>query len=277
MDGTLVPFGQGHVSPRAVAAIHALLDAGVLFGPATGRDWVELLRFFQGDERCFSTGILSNGKRVLAEGRAVRTVLLDRGALARIDEALRGERGAFLVCYPCDSDPTNPAFCVRATREGAAPFERRCSFTGVCVDAVPDDVDIIAATIACPGDAARMGRCRALVSEAVPEVRLVSPFDEWFDVLPAGVNKADGLEVLLDALGVGREEVVFFGDAENDLAIMRAVPHSVAVANATDEVLRVARHRVGPSADEGVARALEEIVRATGAGELPGFLREETR
>ena len=113
-------------------------------------------------------------------------------------------------------------------------------------------------------------------SGAAPEVRVVSPFPEWFDVLPAGVSKADGLEVLLEALGVGLDEVAVFGDAENDLTIMRKVPHSVAVANATDEVLRAARHRVGASADEGVADALFEIARATRAGEQPAFLREET-
>ena len=135
---------------------------------------------------------------------------------------------------------------------------------------------MIAATIACPGPPERMDRCRALVAEAVPEVRIVSPFAEWFDVLPAGVSKADGLEVLLDALDVGLDEVVVFGDAENDLAIMRKVPHSVAVANATDEVLRVARHRVGACDSEGVADALLEVARATRAGEQPAFLEEES-
>lgn len=275
MDNTLIPFGAEHVSERTVRAIHELLDAGVPFGPATGRDHMELMRFFQGDEACFMTGIFSNGKRVRAEGRYVRTVLLDHDALVRIDEALRSERGMFLVCYPNRTDATNPAYCVRATKEESAPFERRSAFTGICVDAVPDE-EMIAATIACPGPPERMDRCRALVAEAVPEVRIVSPFAEWFDVLPAGVSKADGLEVLLDALGVGLDEVVVFGDAENDLAIMRKVPHSVAVANATDEVLRVARHRVGACADEGVADALLEVARATRAGELPAFLEEES-
>lgn len=275
MDNTLVPFGQGRVSARTLEAIHEVLDAGVLFGPATGRDYVELMRFFQGDESGFMTGIFSNGKRVRADGRYVRTVLLDHESLVRIDEALRGEKGMFLVCYPEATDLTNPAYGVGATREELEVFARRCSFAGRVADAVPDE-DVIAATIACPGPPERMERCRALVAEAAPEVRVVSPFPEWFDVLPVGVSKADGLEVLLEALGVGLDEVAVFGDAENDLTIMRKVPHSVAVANATDEVLRAARHRVGASADEGVADALFEIARATRAGEQPAFLREET-
>ena len=220
------------------------------------------------------TGIFSNGKRVRANGRYVRTVLLDHDVLVRLDRLLRPERGMFLVCYPEQTDLSNPAYGVGATREELAVFEARTKFTGTPVEEVPEE-DFIAATIACPGGPERMERCRAIVAEGVPEARVVSPIPEWFDVLPQGVSKADGLEALLDALGIGIDEVAVFGDAENDLEIMRKVPHSVAVANATDEVLRAARHHVGASADEGVADALLEIARATQAGELPAFLREE--
>ena len=48
---------------------------------------------------------------------------------------------------------------------------------------------------------------------------------------------------------VAGDEVAVFGDAENDLAILSKVRHSVAVANATDEVLRCANYRVGASAE----------------------------
>ena len=47
MDNTLVPLGARGISKRTNEAIHAVLDAGVLFGPATGRDFVELMRLFR--------------------------------------------------------------------------------------------------------------------------------------------------------------------------------------------------------------------------------------
>lgn len=273
MDNTLVPFGARHASPRTIEAIHAVLDAGVRFGPDTGRDYVELMRFFKMDETCFMTGIFSNGKRVRADGRYVQTTLIDHDVLVRIDQVLRPEKGMFLVCYPAETNLFNPAYGVGVSSAELAVFEARTSFNGGTVDEVPD-IDFVAATIACPGGPERMERCRQLIAEAVPEVRIVSPIPEWFDVLPVGTSKAAGLEVLLDALGIGIDEVAVFGDAENDLEIMRKVPHSVAVANASDEVLAVARHRVGASADEGVADALLEIARATRAGEMPSFLRD---
>lgn len=59
MDNTLIPFGAERVSPRAMDAIRELRAAGVEFGPATGRDTQELMRFFGGDDSAFQTGILS--------------------------------------------------------------------------------------------------------------------------------------------------------------------------------------------------------------------------
>ena len=273
MDNTLVPFGARHVSPRTRAAIHDLMDAGVRFGPDTGRDYVELMRFFTMDEACFMTGVFSNGKRVRVDGTYVKTITFDHDVLVRIDELLRPEKGMFLVCFPADTNLLNPAYGVGVSSAELAVFEARTSFNGGVVDVVPD-LPFVAATIACSGGPERMERCRQIIAENVPEVRIVSPIPDWFDVLPVGTSKAAGLEVLLDALNITADEVAVFGDAENDLDILGKVRHSVAVANATDEVKRVARYRVGASADEGVAEALEELTRATKAGEMPAFLKE---
>ncbi len=276
MDNTLVPFGERHVSERTAEAIHAVLDAGVRFGPDTGRDYVELMRFFRMDESCFMTGIFSNGKRVRADGAYIHTTVIDHDLLVRIDQAIRPEPGMFLVCFPVETNLFNPAYGVGVSSAELAVFEGRTSFNGGTVDEVPD-IDFVAATIACPGPPERMDRCRQIMAEAVPEVSIVSPIPEWFDVLPTGTSKASGLDILLDTLGLSLDEVAVFGDAENDLAILRKVPYAVAVANATDEVLRATTYRVGASADEGMADALFEIARATKAGEMPAFLREESR
>ncbi len=51
-------------------------------------------------------------------------------------------------------------------------------------------------------------------------------------VLPAGVNKATGLECALEALGLSPHNAVAIGDAENDHALLRSCEFSAAVANA---------------------------------------------
>ena len=51
-------------------------------------------------------------------------------------------------------------------------------------------------------------------------------------VLPHGVNKASGLRIALDELGLSPEKVVGVGDAENDLDLLKLCGYGVAVANA---------------------------------------------
>lgn len=91
--------------------------------------------------------------------------------------------------------------------------------------------------------------------------------------MPAGVNKGSSLGALLDELGISSDEVVFFGDAENDLQIMEKVENSVAVANATPAAAAAARWHIGSSADDSVAAALEDIACSAREGRLPSFMR----
>jgi phosphoglycolate phosphatase (TIGR01487 family) len=54
--------------------------------------------------------------------------------------------------------------------------------------------------------------------------------------LPPGVNKASGLDVALEMLGLSPFNVVAIGDAENDLAFLKTCGCAVAVGNAIDTV-----------------------------------------
>jgi len=274
IDNTLVPLGKSHASQRAIDAIHDLIDAGVRFGPATGRDYVELMRFFRMDETCFMTGVISNGKRVRIDGDYIFQRIISHEVLVRIDEVVRSMPGVFLVCFPAETNMLNPAYGVGVTSDELAVYEARTNFNGGAVDEVPD-VDVIAATLACSGNADRLRRVMQLVEEAVPEVELVPPFANWIDILPRGVSKATGLDVLLADLEFSSDEVAVFGDGGNDVAILDKVHYSVAVANAVASVNKTANFHVGSATDDGVAVALEEIARATRAGEMPAFLLEE--
>jgi HAD superfamily hydrolase (TIGR01484 family) len=55
-------------------------------------------------------------------------------------------------------------------------------------------------------------------------------------LLPAGINKATGLNHALRKLGLSRHEAVGIGDAENDHSFLDACECAVAVANATDSL-----------------------------------------
>ena len=56
------------------------------------------------------------------------------------------------------------------------------------------------------------------------------------------------------------EETAAFGDNANDLPMLNVAGHSVAVANATEEVLAMARHHALSHKEDGAARMMEQLV-----------------
>jgi len=75
-------------------------------------------------------------------------------------------------------------------------------------------------------------------------------------VLPAGVDKATGLNVALEELNVPPERVAGVGDAENDLTFLSLCGHSVAVSNS----LEVVKHRVDLVTARGHGEGVQDLI-----------------
>ena len=78
--------------------------------------------------------------------------------------------------------------------------------------------------------------------------------------LPAGINKASGLDFALRRLGLSRHEAVGIGDAENDHSFLAYCECGVAVANAVDALKQVADFVTRGSDGVGVAELTDEII-----------------
>jgi hydroxymethylpyrimidine pyrophosphatase-like HAD family hydrolase len=79
-------------------------------------------------------------------------------------------------------------------------------------------------------------------------------------VLPSGVNKATGLRVALDSLGLSPHNVVGVGDAENDQAFLGLCECAVAVANALSMVQECADWTTPHDHGAGVSELIERMV-----------------
>lgn len=272
VDGTLIPLKRGHASERTMRAIEQVREAGVRFGLSTGRDVMELRALFGGNDSVFDNGVLSNGKKIMADGRLARLTLLDNEGLERMASIVRDYPGTFVTGYPLESDETNPIYCIGASEDEIASFSKMYSFRGIIVDHMPD-VQIIGSTIACPLDQSAMDEIKARGTQACPEFDFVQPAPHWADILPKGLNKGSALAMLLEELGISVDEVVVFGDADNDLAILSSVENAVAVANATPAAKAASKWHIGACEDDAVAEALEQIARSAKDGGVPEFMR----
>lgn len=81
---------------------------------------------------------------------------------------------------------------------------------------------------------------------------IFDPTSGFIEIYRTGCTKAQAINRLAKQLGA--ERTVVFGDNGNDLAMMRAATHSVAVANAIDAVKEAASEITGTNNADSVAR-----------------------
>jgi hydroxymethylpyrimidine pyrophosphatase-like HAD family hydrolase len=79
-------------------------------------------------------------------------------------------------------------------------------------------------------------------------------------VLPAGVNKASGMEYALRKLGFSPHEAVGIGDAQNDHSFLERCECAVAVANAVPAIRGLAAFTTKSKAGQGVVELVEELI-----------------
>jgi Cof subfamily protein (haloacid dehalogenase superfamily) len=90
------------------------------------------------------------------------------------------------------------------------------------------------------------------------QINVIRSFPTYLEILNNGVSKGEGLKIAMEHSGLQPQEVIAFGDEENDLSMFEAAGFSAAPASARDKI-REAADVIYPSiAEEGLAVWLEE-------------------
>lgn len=89
---------------------------------------------------------------------------------------------------------------------------------------------------------------------------LMQAVPTMLEVVPSGVNKWEGLRVLLNHMGMTADELMAVGDGGNDAEMVRNAGIGVAMSNAVAETLAAASVVVGSNDEGGVAHAFERFV-----------------
>lgn len=80
------------------------------------------------------------------------------------------------------------------------------------------------------------------------------------EVLPRGFSKGSGVQHLMDENGWKKDEVLVFGDGENDVSMFDKVQDSYAMGNARDYVRAKAAHVADTNRNDGVAREVVKYI-----------------
>lgn len=84
----------------------------------------------------------------------------------------------------------------------------------------------------------------------------------FLEVVPPGIDKANTLGVLLEQLGVTREEVIAIGDGVCDVTMLQLAGLGVAMGHSQDSVRVCADYVTASNEEDGVAQAIEKIILA---------------
>lgn len=94
--------------------------------------------------------------------------------------------------------------------------------------------------------------------KALGDLEVTGALSLNIEVNAGGVHKGAALIWLADRLGIGRKEVMAFGDGLNDLGMLKEAGYGVAMANAVPPVLDAADLVTMSNDEDGVAKAVEK-------------------
>ncbi len=83
--------------------------------------------------------------------------------------------------------------------------------------------------------------------------------DAVVDLISAEGGKDRGIQTLCDAMGITAEEIIAFGDGENDVSMLRMAGIGVAMGNAVEAAKAAADYVTDRIEDDGVRNALEHF------------------
>ena len=268
LDGTLLT-DRKELTERTRRTLHAAVDRGMIVLVATGRPLTGLpeeIRNFPG----MRYALTSNGAKVMDvwEGSVVDEHLLDPGLAEKALEICAKYDTLQEVYYDGVSyAPSDKRELIPKYHKNPNMWEYMRK-TRIWVDDVQDMVkkssrglDKIQILFAEMED--RMKAWRELAE--VKGLELVGSLGYNIEINAAGVNKGTGLVSLGRLLGIRREEIMAFGDGDNDILMLKEVGFGVAMANAEDGVKKAADYITLSNEEDGVADAIEKF--ALGGGE----------
>lgn len=231
IDGTLLQSGAAAIPQKIFDHIHRLERKGILFCPASGRQYASLRKLFAPVAGKVPF-ICENGAVVYGPGspgpilsktamdrQLAEELCRDITALPEVEVLISGAA----TCYLCPKGP------------GVEEQIRWFLGNRTTLLPAPEDTpeDIIKVSAYCPGGTLDMAR-KALFPKWDKRFRCAVAGESWLDFTLA--DKGLGAARLCQALGIGLEDVMAFGDNYNDVPMLERVGHPYLMANAAPEL-----------------------------------------
>ena len=255
LDGTLLD-DESAIHDDFWPLIEALHARGIVFCPASGRQYYSLLERFApiADELIF---IAENGTYVMQKGLEMSSDCLHKDAaqdLVRTYRTLR-ESAADVGAVLCGK---RSAYVETNDENFLAEVAKYYHRLEMVADLLAVDDDILKVAVFTFGSSERV------IYPAFERYRarhqVVVSGEHWLDVMAPTANKGTGIRHIQQKLDITRDQTMVFGDFLNDLEMMDEATYSFAMANAHPLLKARASYLSPGNADNGVVRTIKAVL-----------------
>ena len=254
IDGTLLTPGKV-LTPRARAAVHAVVEAGIAFTVTSGRPPLGMKMLIDSLHVQHPISAFNGGLFVRPDLSVMRERRIPFEVVSPVIDTLA--RGGLDVWIYTDTD-----WRVRSRHGPHVDREEwTVNFPPRVVPAFADALDRVIKIVGVSDDAGAMARCVEHVQRTFGQqvsAALSQPY--YLDVTHPNANKGEIVTVLSDLLGIPTRHVATIGDMPNDVLMFERSGTSIAMANASPDVQRAATFVTSSNTEEGFALAMERFV-----------------
>ncbi len=254
VDGTLVTPDKELTGP-ALAAVHKLHDAGILFAITSGRPPRGMAMLIEPLGLTTPIAAFNGGLMVNPDMSVVEQHVLPEELVVPVS-ALVGSFGLVTWIYrgPDWYVPDPNGYRV-APESKTVRFEPKIMAS---LDGLTSDV---AKLVGVSGDFDAVARATTAVHDRFGDHVAASRSQPYYlDVTHPNANKGAVARYLSGRYQIPPEEIATIGDAANDVLMFAHSGLSIAMGNASLEVQRAARRVTTANTDEGFANAVERFV-----------------
>lgn len=262
MDGTLLASDHATIPQRNRDALRAAAERGVAVAIASGRSW-SLIHETAERLGCVRYGVTANGAHVLdaVTGETLVKTPMEGAHCARVVDILR-RRGLYFELY---IDGKN--YVERRDVAHLDQFSFGTDFTEMFLRnmTLTEDLRETAARhspekfdIFYVPPALREAVIREL--EATGPLAFTGALDGNLELTAPAANKGAALSALAAKLGLTADQVMAFGDADNDVEMLSWAGWSFAMENGTATAKAAARHGAASNDAGGVGLTVERYV-----------------
>lgn len=245
LDGTLLLNGSHKLNPEIFDLILRLKERGIPFIAASGRQIASIRNLFKpvADKIDY---IAENGAVCIINGETIVTAEIERELASRIYKRIcertncnllvNGVKSCYILphdkqyVYHVQHELNNDTTIIHDFSEIQEPIVKMSA---------QDHVDCL-------------GSAKYFHNLFSNEIKVVTAGNDWVDFVPYECNKGIALQIALDKLEIQSDDVIVFGDQQNDLEMLRLAGTSYAMATASSEV---------QSAATAITDSVEKVLR----------------